>query len=136
MSGLTIEDQNQYWSMIDLFIGACSLEMARAGYGLLDGKCELVMGPGRTKLIGDVAVTPDEDRPVSLGLLRQGIVKHYSKEEIRQKLIEMGYKKLLDAARAKGEPDPPIPRLPDEFICDIAQRYMDVAEAYSGLKLS
>jgi len=136
MAGLTLEDYHQIWSMVDRQIGACSLEMAYAGFGLLDGKCEPIMGYGRRKSLGDVFCTPDEDRPVPLVLLRKGIIKHYSKEEIRKKLIEIGYKAELDAARQAGKEDPPIPFLGDEFICDIAQRYKDVAEAYSGRRLN
>lgn len=135
MAGMTAEDRDQYWSMIDRLMGACSLEMARAGYGLLDGKCEPIMGPGRRKMIGDVFCTPDEDRPVPLDKLRQGKVEHYSKEFIRQILIAMGYYEELMRARNEGIPDPPIPLLPEETIAEISRRYRAVARAYSGVRL-
>lgn len=135
MAGITPEDRDQYWSMIDRLIGACSLAMARVGYALLDGKCEPIMGPGRKKMIGDVFCTPDEDRPVPLDKLRYGIVEHHSKEFIRQELIKIGYKRQLDEARLAGKPDPPIPLLPEETIAEIGWRYKTVAEAYAGVIL-
>jgi len=135
LCGLTIKDRDQYWSMIDRLMGACSLEMARAGFALLDGKCEPIMGPGRIKMIGDVFCTPDEDRPVPLDKLQQGVVQHYSKEYIRQLFIEMGYKAELDKARDEHRPDPPIPPLTEAEIAEISFRYQKVAEAYSGVRL-
>jgi len=133
LAGITIDDRDQYWSMIDRLMGACSIEMARAGYALLDGKCEPIMGPGRRKMIGDVFCTPDEDRPVLLNKLRQGIVEHHSKEYIRQLLIEMGYYAKLMKARKEGRPDPPIPLLSEEAIAEISRRYKAVAKAYTGI---
>jgi phosphoribosylaminoimidazole-succinocarboxamide synthase len=131
MTGLTMKDRDQYWSMIDRLIGACSLEMERAGYSLLDGKCEPVMGPGRRKIIGDVFCTPDEDRPVSLDKLRRGIVEHHSKEFIRQTLIETGYYNELMRAREDSKEDPPIPIMEEEVIAEISLRYKAVARAYA-----
>jgi len=135
LAGITMEDLDHYWAMIDRLIGACSLEMARCGYTLLDGKVEPLMGPGRRKMIGDVFCTPDEDRPVPTEKLRQGIIEHYSKEFIRQKLIEMRYYDRLKAARDKGEEEPPIPELPEETIWEISRRYKALAEAYAGVNL-
>lgn len=135
MAGLTVHDRDEYWQMIDYLIDACILEMERAGYTLLDGKCEPIMGYGRKKLIGDVFCTPDEDRPVPLDKLRQGIVEHHSKEMIREELIAVGYKRLLDEERQAGRPDPPIPMLPEATIAEISRRYKAVAEAYAGVRL-
>lgn len=135
LAGITIEDLGQYWAMIDRLIGACSLEMARSGYTILDGKVEPLMGPGRRKMIGDVFCTPDEDRPVPTEKLNQGIIEHHSKEFIRQELIAMGYYDQLKAARKEDKKDPPIPELPEETIWEISRRYKAVAEAYAGVKL-
>lgn len=135
LAGITMEDLSHYWAMINRLIGACSLEMARCGYTLLDGKVEPLMGPGRRKMIGDVFCTPDEDRPVLTEKLDQGIVEHHSKEFLRQKLINMGYQDWLKAARDKGEKEPPIPKLPGKTIEEASRRYKAVAEAYAGVKL-
>lgn len=135
LSGITLDDQNQYWSMIDRLTGAIALQLASAGFALLDGKMEVLMGHGRVKLIGDVFGTPDEDRFVPLAKLRGGVVEHYSKEFVRQYLIGIGYKAKLDQARAAGKNDPPIPRLPDNILGEVSQRYKIVAEAYARVKL-
>lgn len=134
LCGITPKDYEQYWAMIDRLIGACSLEMAWAGYTLLDGKIEPIMGPGRNKLIGDVFCTPDEDRPVPIAKLRRGVVEHHSKEFIRQELIAMGYYAQLKKARSEGKEDPPIPKLPEATIAEISRRYKAVAEAYAGVR--
>jgi phosphoribosylaminoimidazole-succinocarboxamide synthase len=136
LAGITIEDQDQYWTMINRLIEGCSLEMARCGYTILDGKVEPLMGPGRRKMIGDVFCTPDEDRLVPTKKFHQGIIEHHSKEFIRQVLIDMGYHDQLKIARDKNKEWPPIPKLPEETIEEISRRYKAVAEAYAGVKIN
>lgn len=135
MSGVSAGTQNHYWSMIDRLTGAMALELSRAGYGLMDGKMECLMGPGRTLMIGDVFGTPDEDRFCPLLDLKQGRVNHHSKEFIRKLLVENGYFQQLKQARANKQNDPPIPRLSDELIEEVARRYNCVARHYAGVSL-
>jgi len=135
MAGITLNDLAEFWSMIDRLTGATGLKMDEAGYELLDGKLECIIGPEREKMIGDVFCTPDEDRLCLIGKLKDGIVEHYSKECIRQIFIENGYKEILQTARDKGDLDPPIPHLNEEQIEEISRRYIAVAEAYSGQKI-
>lgn len=130
LAGITPNDQAHFWSMIDRLTGAIALELAKAGYALLDGKMECLMGPARQKMIGDVFGTPDEDRFCPLEPLKQNKVYHYSKELIRQELIAMGYYNRLKAARQSGIEDPPIPQLPETVIEEISLRYKAVARAY------
>jgi phosphoribosylaminoimidazole-succinocarboxamide synthase len=138
MAGLTLQDLEQFWSMIDRTTGAISLKLAQGGFANLDGKLECLMGPGRIKAIGDVFGTPDEDRPVPIDLLKKGKVKHHSKEFLREHFISTGYYDQLKAARnAKPPlPDPPIPRLPEEVIAETASRYAAVTKAYTGVTIS
>ena len=135
LAGITTRDQEHYWSMIDRLTGAMALELANTGYVLVDGKMECLMGPGRTVMIGDVFGTQDEDRFCPRFPLDQGRAEHYSKECIRQLLIEMGYYEKLVAARNAGAEDLPIPRLPEEQIAEVSRRYKIIAHAYAGLKL-
>jgi len=135
IAGISVQDQGHYWSMIDRLTGAMALVLARAGYALLDGKMECLMGPGRVKLIGDVFGTPDEDRFVPLNELRRGIIEHHSKEYIRQILIQQGYYDKLMEARKKNQPDPPIPPLSEKIISEISWRYKSAAEAYAQVRL-
>lgn len=133
LAGLSIKDVEQYWAMIDYLNGAINLVMRKAGFARLDGKIECGMGPNREKMIADVFATGDEDRPVPLGDLKQGRVVHYSKEALRQKLIEMGYFAELEAAREAGEEDPPYPNMDQRFMDEIARRYRRFADAYTGV---
>lgn len=135
MAGITVQDRDQYWSMIDRLTGAIALVLAGAGFALLDGKMECIMGPGRQKMIGDVFGTPDEDRPCLAAELEEGEVIHYSKEYIRQLFIEMGYYDKLKKAREAGQPDPPIPRLQPEEIEEASNRYIVFAQSYTDKRL-
>ncbi len=136
MAGITMKDLAEFWSIVDHVIGAVRLEMANAGFALLDGKLEMIMTKNRQKEIADVFCTPDEDRPVPLADLNKGNVIHYSKEFLRQTFIEMGYFTKLKEARNNRQPDPPIPRLPKDVIEEVSRRYIAVAEAYSGTKIT
>jgi phosphoribosylaminoimidazole-succinocarboxamide synthase len=132
MAGITIKDLSDYWSMIDRLTGAIGLELSRVGFMLLDGKMECIMGPGRQKMIGDVFGTPDEDRPA---LIKNDKVIHFSKEYLRQHYIQMGYLNKLKVAHKAGKDDIPIPLLSKRNIQEVSQRYVAVAEAYSGKRL-
>ena len=136
MSGITEKDEDEFWSIEDRLAGACSLEMSRAGYAMLDGKMEFLLMSGRLKMVGDVFFTPDEDRPVPIDELVKGKVEHYSKEYIRQHFIDTGYFDALQAARDAGLSDLPLPRLPKEVIEEVSRRYIAVAEAYSGTRIT
>lgn len=132
MAGISYVDHEHFLSMIDRLTGATSLAAHRAGFAILDGKMECLMGPGRAKMIGDVFVTPDEDRPVLLHPLENGEVIHYGKEFVRQVFIKMGYYDELKKARAKGQPDLPLPKLDRDTIKEAGRRYEEFAQAYAG----
>ncbi len=136
MSGLTVEDLEKYWAMIDTATLAVGKEMKKAGYRNLDGKIECLMGVGRTKKIGDVFGTPDEDRPVPADKLEKEIIEYHNKEFLRDIHDKSGYKALLDEARKSGLPDPPIPKLSEEDLAETARRYAAVAKAYAGVKIN
>jgi phosphoribosylaminoimidazole-succinocarboxamide synthase len=136
MAGITEKDALEFWSMVDRLTGAIGFELKASGFALVDGKMECLMGPNREKLIGDVFGTPDEDRFCLLEALEDGRVEHYSKEYLRQLFIEMGYYDELKAARKAKLPDPPIPELSGDQIEETSRRYIEVAEAYSGVRIA
>ena len=125
--GITRLYVEECWRMIDRLDGALALQAHKAGFLILDGKKELYLGPNGEKGIGDVFLTPDEDRPAKIV---GGEVVHYSKEFLRQLFIAMGYKKLLDEARKAGKSDIPIPKLPESQIAEAHRRYVDFAKAF------
>lgn len=133
MAGIDLKDQSEYWSMIDRLTGAIGIELSRVGFGLIDGKMECLMGLGRKKMIGDAFGTPDEDRFCPIEKLKNGQIDHYSKEYIRQYYILIGYHKELKAARAVGDPDPLMPRLPEHEIIEISKRYRTFTKNYTGV---
>lgn len=135
LTGLTPKDAAEYWGMIDRLNGAISLALFQAGFAHIDGKMECLLGPGRTKMIGDVFGTPDEDRFCPRDKLRQGEIAHYSKEYLREELIRMGYYTRLLAARSRGLAKLPYPDLRDEQIAEASRRYCAVAKAYAGVTI-
>lgn len=132
IGGVTPEELRNFWNMIHKLKGALHYIAWLAGYVILDGKTEGIVGPGRRLMLGDVVLTPDEDRPVPVNLLAQGIVKHYNKEFMREYFIDIGYYAAVKAARKAGEPDPPYPPFPDVLIEEAAQRYQSFARAFAG----
>ncbi|MDD5489324.1 MAG: phosphoribosylaminoimidazolesuccinocarboxamide synthase [Candidatus Moranbacteria bacterium] len=132
ISGIHKKDLEAFWRMIHRLKGALHYIAWLGGYYILDGKCEGIVGPGRRLMLGDVVLTPDEDRPVPANLLDQGVIEHYSKEFQRERLIKIGYYDAVKAARKEGLPDPPYPTLPDDFIAEAARRYNAFAAAYAG----
>lgn len=127
MSGITLKDEDEFWRMIDRVDGAIGIEMARAGFIWLDGKKECIIGPGRSKMLGDVFGTQDEDRPA---IIVDGEVIHYSKEYLRQIFIANGYYKEVNDARKVGRPVPPIPPITEEQLAEVSRRYKLVADTY------
>lgn len=128
LSGFTLKDMYEYWSMIDRLTGAIALELKKADLLLFDGKVECLMGKRRQKLIGDVFGTPDEDRFCKI---IDGKIEHYSKEYIREIHIESGYFNSLKLSRRIKKRDIPIPKLTEEQIAEISRRYELAAKAYA-----
>jgi len=128
ISGITLRDMHEYWSMIDRLTSAIALELEKSGFNLVDGKMECLMGKGRQKMIGDVFGTPDEDR---FCIIENGHVEHFSKEFIRQIHIRSGYFEKLKECRRKRQSDIPIPKLTRDQITEASKRYMAIAGAYA-----
>lgn len=132
MCGITMKDKAEYWAMIHRVIGGIHYHMASVGFTTTDGKLECIMGKGRQKSLGDFFCTPDEDRPVRIDDLKNGIASHYGKEFLRQYYISIGYYDTLMEARKKGLSDPPMPRLPEVVKAEASERYRIFAHAYCG----
>lgn len=136
MCGMSEDDEAEFWAMNNALNGAMAIVWRRAGFARFDGKKEfLFIGPSRSKVVGDVFGTQDEDRPVLLKPLRFGQVEHYGKEFIRQYLIEIGYYQQVLNARAAGQADPPYPMIPDDVMAEISRRYQVFAECYCGVAI-
>ncbi|RJR31421.1 hypothetical protein C4569_02240 [Candidatus Parcubacteria bacterium] len=88
-------------------------------------------------MLVDVWHTQDEDRYFDLEALeKEGRIEHQGKEFFRQALIDMGYKKIVDEARAAGKKVPFYPDFSDAVLSKGAQRYKRFAEKWSTINLS
>ena len=136
LCGMNPEEAAIAWSMIHRLAGGVSLVMEAAGFVHFDGKMELGFGEGREIVVLDVFGTQDEDRPVLAKALTEGRMEHYGKEFPRQFLIDSGYKKAVDEARAAKRSDPSYPTFPPDVIAEINTRYDTFADRYTRVPLS
>lgn len=92
-----------------------------AGLILVDTKYEFGLIDGNLALIDEVH-TPDSSRYWLDGVFDDnGEPAHYDKEYLRKWFVAQGY-------RGEGVP----PAMPDEFIADVAGRYIDIYERLTG----
>jgi phosphoribosylaminoimidazole-succinocarboxamide synthase len=92
-----------------------------AGLVLVDTKYEFGLIDGKLALIDEVH-TPDSSRYWLDGVVDEnGEPAHYDKEYLRKWFVSQGY-------RGEGVP----PTMPDEFIADVAGRYIDIYERLTG----
>lgn len=93
---------------------------ATAGLILVDTKYEFGLIDGRLALIDEVH-TPDSSRYWLADTYATGDPQNYDKEFLRLWFVEQGY---------RG--DGPAPQMPDEFVAQVAQRYIDTFERLTG----
>ncbi len=92
-----------------------------AGLILVDTKYEFGLIDGKLALIDEVH-TPDSSRYWLAGVVDEnGEPAHYDKEYLRKWFVGRGY-------RGEGVP----PAMPDEFIAEVAGRYIDIYERLTG----
>ena len=95
----------------------------------VDGKKEFGYDKAGTLIIIDVFGTADEDRYWNRKLYEErGECVELSKEAIRQHYQESGYKEKLYNARKKGNPEPPIPNMPEELVAEVSALYRSIAD--------
>lgn len=138
LARITEEEEERIWRVIHRFNGGVSMVAAIAGFNRWDGKKEIgFLGSftRRRPVILDTAGTPDEDRFVLTSALSDGRIVHYSKEVLREILIENGYYKAVMAARSSGREDPPYPELTAAQIAEVSDRYWEFTDAYTSVKL-
>ena len=93
---------------------------AEAGLILVDTKYEFGLVDGELVLIDEVH-TPDSSRYWISDTYGLGEPQNYDKEFLRLWFVEQGY---------RG--DGPAPQMPDEFIVEVAARYIDAYERLTG----
>jgi phosphoribosylaminoimidazole-succinocarboxamide synthase len=99
----------------------------------VDGKKEFGMNHKRELMVVDTFGTPDEDRWWDKRAYEnEGKTLEYSKEMVRQHYRDIGYHEKLYAARKAGQPEPPIPALPDAITRQVTALYVDLYERLTG----
>jgi phosphoribosylaminoimidazole-succinocarboxamide synthase len=92
----------------------------QAGLILVDTKYEFGLIDGKLALIDEIH-TPDSSRYWTAASYETGKPEHYDKEFLRQWLANAGYK-------GEGEP----PQFPDDFVAQVAERYIGAYERLTG----
>ncbi|MES2088151.1 MAG: phosphoribosylaminoimidazolesuccinocarboxamide synthase [Patescibacteria group bacterium] len=132
-AGITLTEWRSVWRVINRLNGALALAARSAGFTRLDGKKEIALsGRKRHPVVIDSFGTPNEDRYALTKTLKPGQVEHYSKEYLRQLLIEKGFKKALDITRSHGLPNPKYPILTEDEIGEVGRRYRNFAAMYEA----
>ncbi len=100
-------------------------EMAARGLDHVDGKIEVLVGPGGELRVGDTVGTSDENR-----ILCQGM--DLSKQMARDYYRREGWHDNLQAARKLGMKDLRPPRMEKEFLAILDHAYRALAVAVTG----
>lgn len=108
-------------------------DVSARGLVHVDGKKEFAIGreDGELMLI-DTFGTADEDRFWNAAEYDEGRCVELSKEYVRQYYRLSGYHQALTEAREKGEPEPPIPPLPDNMVFQTGLLYADLYTRITG----
>lgn len=112
-----------------------SSRVKKAGFILADLKLEFGKNMEEEILLAD-SIGPDEFRLWSEENYRVGRPQEsYDKQLIRDKLLEMGYKRKIEEAVKYGKPIPEPPHLPRDLIEETAERYKLAYEMITGRTL-
>ncbi|KUK04186.1 phosphoribosylaminoimidazolesuccinocarboxamide synthase [Methermicoccus shengliensis] len=136
ISGLTPDELEHIWEMIHRIDEHINRSVARRGLVHVDGKKEFAFDENRELMLVDVFGTADEDRFWDGAAYDEGRFVEKSKELVRQYYRSIGYVDALYEARRKGEPEPPIPPMPEELITRASQTYIELFEQITGERFS
>ena len=132
ISGLTPEELEHIWGAIYQIDAHINSSVAERGLIHVDGKKEFAFTNDREIMLVDVFGTADEDRFWDMRAYEGGRFVEKSKELVRQYYRRSGYWDVLYEARRRGEPEPPIPPMPEELIEETSQTYIELFEQITG----
>lgn len=132
ISGLTPDELEEIWEIILRIDEHINSSVSKRGLVHVDGKKEFALTDEREPMLVDVFGTADEDRFWDREAYEDGRFIERSKELVRQHYRRIGYKDALYEARRKGEPEPPIPPMPDKLIEEASQTYIELFEQITG----
>jgi len=132
ISGLTPEELEQVWEAIHQIDAHINSSVAERGLIHVDGKKEFAFTDGGEIMLVDVFGTADEDRFWDRKAYEGGRFVEKSKELVRQHYRRSGYWAALYEARRRGEPEPPIPPMPEKLIEETSRTYIELFEQITG----
>jgi phosphoribosylaminoimidazole-succinocarboxamide synthase len=132
ISGLSRADFQDLRELTLRIDGALNHEVRERGLLHVDGKKEFAFTKDRELLVVDTFGTADEDRFWDLAEYERGNCVELSKEFVRRHYRETGYHGRLAEARAKGQPEPDIPALPDDVVQKVSDLYVDLFQRLTG----
>ena len=134
ISGLSADELQQLKETVLKIDALVERHVTVRGLVHVDGKKEFGYDEERRLMIVDTFGTADEDRWWEAKALAEGRTIDVSKEFVRQYYRSTGYHEALYAARAAGQPEPPIPALPADVVAATSQLYGGLFERLTGQK--
>jgi len=132
MAGLTMDDYEHIRETVLAIDGRMSRDVEARGLLHVDGKKEFAYDGERRLMVIDTFGTPDEDRWWDIEAYNEGRFVELSKEAVRQHYKVTGYYDILQTAREAGQPEPPIPALPDDKITEVSELYKLLFKRITG----
>jgi phosphoribosylaminoimidazole-succinocarboxamide synthase len=132
ISGMTLEEYGRALEVVGKTDALISSEVEDRMLIHVDGKKELAFDEKRRLMIVDTFGTSDEDRWWDEDEYSSGHFLELSKEAVRQHYRETGYFDKLMQARKGGQPEPPIPPLPEPMVGQVSDLYIEMFERISG----
>ena len=129
---LTKEEYNELRRMVFDIDEKLNEQVRKRGLIHVDGKKEFAFNTSRELMLIDTFGTADEDRFWDAERYEAGEHVELSKEYVRQHYHRTGYYDELESARAKGEPEPDIPPLPEEEVGKVSKLYINLYERITG----
>ncbi len=136
ISGLSENEMNTIRSTIERIDDRIQEEVSGRGLIHVDGKKEFAFDKDRHLMLVDTFGTSDEDRWWDADAYSQGRIEELSKEFVRQYYRNTGYHEMLEMARKRRSPEPPIPALPEEMVKKTSDLYVAMFERITGESFS
>lgn len=132
ISGMTLEEYGRALEVVGKIDALISSEVEDRMLIHVDGKKELAFDEKRRLMVVDTFGTSDEDRWWDEDEYTSGHFLELSKEAVRQHYRGTGYFDKLMQARKAGQPEPPIPPLPEPMVEQVSDLYIEMFERISG----
>ncbi len=132
MSGMTVEEYGRIIEIVGKIDDLIASEVQDRMLIHVDGKKELAFDEKRRLMVIDTFGTADEDRWWDEDEFVLGHFLELSKEAVRQHYRETGYFDKLMKARKAGQPEPPIPPLPEPMVVQVSDLYVEMFERITG----